>query len=57
MRLPRSQADRHAPKQQLWLESQGQIDFYDDTKLIAPAADAVAASLDADRDALPNLEP
>ena len=31
-----------APKQELWLESQGQIDFYDDPKLIAPAADAVA---------------
>jgi uncharacterized protein len=37
-----------SPKQQLWLESQGQIDFYDDPKLIGPAADAVAASLDAD---------
>jgi uncharacterized protein len=37
-----------SPKQQLWLESQGQIDFYDDLKLIGPAADAVAASLDAD---------
>ena len=32
-----------SPKQQLWLESQGQIDFYDDPKLIIPAADAVAA--------------
>jgi uncharacterized protein len=31
-----------SPKQQLWLESQGQIDFYDDPKLIGPAADAVA---------------
>jgi hypothetical protein len=31
-----------SPKQQLWLRSQGQIDFYDDPKLIAPAADAVA---------------
>ena len=31
-----------APKQELWLESQGQIDFYDDPKLIAPAADAAA---------------
>src|SRR5262249_12825292 len=32
-------------KQELWLESQGQIDFYDDPKLIAPAADAVATFL------------
>ena len=31
-----------SPQQELWLESQGQIDFYDDPKLIAPAADAVA---------------
>jgi uncharacterized protein len=31
-----------SPKQELWLESQGQIDFYDDPRLIAPAADAVA---------------
>jgi hypothetical protein len=31
-----------SPKRQLWLESQGQIDFYDDPKLIGPAADAVA---------------
>ncbi|GGA58875.1 alpha/beta hydrolase [Pelagibacterium lentulum] len=29
-------------KEQLWLQSQGQIDFYDDPALIAPAADAVA---------------
>ena len=34
-----------SPKQELWLESQGQIDFYDDPKLITPAADAVAAFL------------
>jgi uncharacterized protein len=33
------------PKRELWLTSQGQIDFYDDPKLIAPAADAVAALL------------
>ena len=32
-----------SPKQQLWLESEGQIDFYDDPGLITPAADAVAA--------------
>ena len=32
-----------SPKRELWLESQGQIDFYDDPKLITPAADAVAA--------------
>src|SRR5262249_11476353 len=31
-----------SPKQQRWLESQGQIDFYDDPKLIRPAADAIA---------------
>jgi uncharacterized protein len=34
-----------SPKHELWLESQGQIDFYDDPKLITPAADAVAAFL------------
>ena len=34
-----------SPKQELWLRSQGQIDFYDDPKLIAPATDAVAAFL------------
>ena len=27
-----------APKSELWLESQGQIDFYDDLRLIGPAA-------------------
>lgn len=32
-----------SPKQELWLESQGQIDFYDDPGLIAPAADAADA--------------
>jgi uncharacterized protein len=32
-----------SPKQQFWLESQGQIDFYDDPRLITPAADAVAS--------------
>ena len=34
-----------SPKQELWLESQGQIDFYDDPRLVTPAADAVAAFL------------
>jgi len=34
-----------SPKHELWLESQGQIDFYDDPELISPAADAVAAFL------------
>ena len=29
-------------KRELWLDSQGQIDFYDDPRLITPAADAVA---------------
>ena len=33
------------PKRELWLQSQGQIDFYDDPNLITPAADAVAAFL------------
>ena len=31
------------PKAIHWLESQGQIDFYDDPRLIAPAADHLAA--------------
>jgi len=31
-----------APKKELWLQSQGQIDFYDDSKLIAASADAAA---------------
>jgi fermentation-respiration switch protein FrsA (DUF1100 family) len=34
-----------SPKHELWLESQGQIDFYDDQNLVTPAADAVAAIL------------
>jgi len=34
-----------SPKHELWLQSQGQIDFYDDPTLISPAADAVAAFL------------
>ena len=34
-----------SPKQELWLQSQGQIDFYDDPTLVSPAADAVAAFL------------
>jgi hypothetical protein len=33
-RLPR-------PRLELWLESQGQVDFYDDPVLIGPAADAI----------------
>jgi fermentation-respiration switch protein FrsA (DUF1100 family) len=32
-----------APKQQLWLDSKGQIDFYDDPRLIDAAADAITA--------------
>jgi fermentation-respiration switch protein FrsA (DUF1100 family) len=35
----------NSPKHELWLDSQGQIDFYDDPKLVNPAADAVAAFL------------
>jgi fermentation-respiration switch protein FrsA (DUF1100 family) len=34
-----------SPKRELWLDSKGQIDFYDDPKLINPAADAVAEFL------------
>jgi hypothetical protein len=34
-----------APKSQLWLESQGQIDFYDDPRLINPAVDAIVEHL------------
>jgi len=34
-----------SPKNKLWLQSQGQIDFYDNPALINPAADAVAAFL------------
>jgi hypothetical protein len=30
------------PKAELWLESQGQIDFYDEPGLINPAVDAIA---------------
>jgi uncharacterized protein len=30
-----------APKEELWLESEGQIDFYDDPRLIEPISDAV----------------
>jgi fermentation-respiration switch protein FrsA (DUF1100 family) len=32
----------NTPKQELWLQSHGQIDFYDDPQIIAPATDAVA---------------
>jgi uncharacterized protein len=32
----------NTPKQELWLQSHGQIDFYDDPQLISPATDAVA---------------
>jgi len=30
------------PKSEVWLESQGQIDFYDDARLISAAVDAIA---------------
>jgi hypothetical protein len=30
-------------KSELWLASHGQIDFYDDLRLIGPSADAIAA--------------
>jgi fermentation-respiration switch protein FrsA (DUF1100 family) len=36
-------AGLRARKEDLWVESQGQIDFYDDAKLIAASADAVAS--------------
>jgi fermentation-respiration switch protein FrsA (DUF1100 family) len=32
----------HSSKSELWLQSKGQIDFYDDPQLIEPAADAIA---------------
>lgn len=35
-------AGLRVPHEELWLQSKGQIDFYDDPKLIGPAADAVA---------------
>jgi uncharacterized protein len=44
-----------SPKHELWLQSQGQIDFYDDPKLITPAADAVAGFLSLEGSA--NAEP
>ncbi len=34
-------------KREVWLESRGQIDFYDDPKLIEPAADEIASHFDA----------
>ena len=33
----------NGPKQQTWLESVGQIDFYDDPKLIDATSDAIEA--------------
>ncbi len=33
------------PKAELWLQSRGQIDFYDDPRLIEPAADAITDHL------------
>ena len=32
-----------APKKELWLTSKGQIDFYDDVRLINESSDAIAA--------------
>jgi hypothetical protein len=32
-----------SPKRELWLDSKGQIDFYDDPRLIAAASDAALA--------------
>jgi uncharacterized protein len=37
------------PKSELWLESQGQIDFYDEPRLVEPAADAIIERLVAAR--------
>jgi hypothetical protein len=31
-----------APKEELWLRSKGQIDFYDDSRLIEPISDAIS---------------
>jgi fermentation-respiration switch protein FrsA (DUF1100 family) len=43
--LARSFYDRlEVPKEIVWIESRGQIDFYDDPALIEPAADAVDRS-------------
>jgi hypothetical protein len=42
-------------KQELWLRSQGQIDFYDDPKLITPASDAVAAFWERLADSRPHM--
>jgi hypothetical protein len=39
-------AKLNAAKSELWLRSQGQIDFYDDPALIDPAADAIASFFD-----------
>lgn len=36
----------NVPREELWLQSQGQIDFYDDPKLIAQSADAIAQWFD-----------
>jgi uncharacterized protein len=48
-------AGLQVPHEELWLESEGQIDFYDDPGLIGPAADAIARFfgdvLDRDEDA------
>jgi uncharacterized protein len=35
--------DLAGPKEEVWMESQGQIDFYDDPALIEPAAERLAA--------------
>ena len=34
-----------SPKQERWLESQGQIDFYDEPRLINAATDAIIERL------------
>jgi fermentation-respiration switch protein FrsA (DUF1100 family) len=39
-------AQLSSPHEQLWLESQGQIDFYDDPRLIDAASDAIVSFVD-----------
>ncbi len=45
------------PKHELWLESEGQIDFYDDDRLIGAAADAIADHVAATVDSMRPTEP
>jgi len=40
---PRFVDNLKCPHQQMWLPSKGQIDFYDDARLIGMVCDAIAA--------------